>query len=77
MADTIQLHISCLATLARFGRDGEMAVPAGETPETLRQRLNIPREEVNLVFVNGDNAPWDQTLADGDSVSFVPLVGGG
>lgn len=77
MADSIQLEITCLATLARFEPQGKLAVPADETPESLRQRLNMPRDEVNLVFVNGDNSPWDRTLSDGDSVTFVPLVGGG
>lgn len=77
MPDTIELDISCLATLARFEPQGKLTVPAGETPESLRKRLDMPREDVNLAFVNGENAPWDRPLADGDSITFVPLVGGG
>ena len=39
--------------------------------------LGIPHSEVGIIFINGRNASMEQKLADGDSLSLFPLVGGG
>lgn len=77
MSRTARVHVTCLATLAGFQPQEPLEISKGETPENVRRRLGIPRDEVNLVFVNKQYAKWDQPLADGDAVSFIPLVGGG
>ena len=39
--------------------------------------LDIPEPEVGIIFINGRNASIDQVLAEGDTLSIFPLVGGG
>lgn len=72
-----QVKVRCLATLERFQPEQPVQLEAGETPFALLMRLGLPREEVNLTLVNGERADWDAFLQAGDTVTFVPLVGGG
>ena len=39
--------------------------------------LAIPVEEVGVILINGRHASLDQTVAEGDTLSLFPLVGGG
>ena len=39
--------------------------------------LNIPEPEVCIIFINGRGADLDQVLAEDDTLSLFPLVGGG
>jgi sulfur-carrier protein len=39
--------------------------------------LGIPDAEVGIIFINGRSAVMDQVLAEGDTLSLFPLVGGG
>ncbi|WP_035107259.1 MoaD/ThiS family protein [Desulfovirgula thermocuniculi] len=50
----------------------EVEIFPGETPGTLMERLGIPPEEVEAVFVNGRVERKDCPLQDGDRVAFVP-----
>ena len=53
------------------------ANPSGLLQE-LRHRHPFTLTEKQLkVAVNGEFASWDQALADGDSVVFIPPVAGG
>ena len=46
--------------------------------DELRQRHGLPvRQKTLRLAVNGAFAPWDQVLADGDEVAFLPPVSGG
>jgi molybdopterin converting factor small subunit len=46
------------------------------TVKTLADHVQIPDQNIVLVFVNGRRAEIDRHLADGDRVAFVPAVGG-
>ena len=39
--------------------------------------LGIPEADVGIVLVNGQHAALEGSLKDGDSLSLLPLVGGG
>ena len=60
-----------------------LQVPEGSTPETCFEQLaeGFPRARALrrslAVAVNDDYADWNQPLADGDAVSFIPPVSGG
>jgi len=73
------IDLKCYATLAPLTPAGANAFPIkeGETVKALAERLNIPLEEVKIVFVNGLAAELDRVLADGDRVGIFPPVGGG
>lgn len=42
------------------------------TAEELRDKLDLPVEHVEAVFINRTIQPMDTTLSDGDRVAFVP-----
>ena len=49
-------------------------------PVTVRDivsELDIPESEVGIIFINGRGADLDQVLAEDDTLSLFPLVGGG
>ncbi|HBI15523.1 MAG TPA: molybdopterin synthase sulfur carrier subunit [Desulfobulbaceae bacterium] len=41
------------------------------------EALGIPDPEVGIIFINGRSGGMDQALAEGDTLSLFPLVGGG
>lgn len=49
----------------------------GTTVSQIAQELSLPDEDVRIVLVNGRHATVDQTLNEGDTLSFFPPVGGG
>jgi len=42
------------------------------TAEELRKRLEIPHEDVEVVFINRLIKPLSTSLSDGDRIAFVP-----
>ncbi len=72
------IQVSCFATLSRYApRDGCLEVPEKATPGLVLDHLEIPREEVKIVFVNGQNAGLDASLKENDRVGIFPAIGGG
>ena len=66
--------------MEKVGKEGVITVEENKGMETaleLVRRLDIPLEEIKLVFVNGAAASLDTVLADGDRVGIFPPVGGG
>jgi sulfur carrier protein ThiS len=51
-----------------------------DTPNSVEQiiaKLNIPREEVISIMVNGYPGKFNSTVNDGDSVTLAKVIGGG
>ena len=73
---TIEMRL--FATL-RIGRSKviPMEVPEGSVVSQLTDALDIPREEIAILLVNGRDGSLDQVLREGDTVSVFPPVGGG
>ncbi len=64
------------------GRSDEALVTAARTPRELYEELKARHPfslapEMLRVAVNAEFGEWTQTLADGDSVVFIPPVAGG
>jgi sulfur carrier protein ThiS len=53
------------------------SIPAGTTVHALLEKLKIPVEEVNLVFINGNYGNLTSILEGGDRLSVFPSLGGG
>jgi len=51
--------------------------PTGTRVVDISSELDIPESEVGIIFINGRNAALGTSLADGDTLSLFPLVGGG
>jgi sulfur carrier protein ThiS len=61
----------------RSGTRLTIEVPEGSTLNDLVTDLDLPREEVKVVFVNGRSQPLEHRLSPGDEVGIFPAVGGG
>ncbi len=79
----ITVQVRLYATLRRHFPDlalGEaMSVELSQdaTVRELLQELELPEEQVKVVFVNGTVRKEDHRLSDGDEVGAFPPVGGG
>lgn len=64
------------------GRDSEKIASGARDPRSLyeeiaaRHRFAFAPEHLR-VAVNGEFAPWDRGLAEGDEIAFLPPVSGG
>ena len=54
-----------------------MDLEPGLNPQLVIDLLQIKRDEVAILLVNGMDGKFDQQLKDGDTVSIFPPVGGG
>lgn len=79
----ISVQVKLFATLRRARPDVPLGQPfpvelrEGATTADLMRTLELPEEEVKLIFVNGRSREPDHVLSDGDEVGIFPPVGGG
>jgi sulfur-carrier protein len=75
--------VKLFATLRRhypeleIGEAMPVTLPERTTVAQLVERLELPKEQVKLVFVNGRVQKGAYVLCDGDEVGMFPPVGGG
>lgn len=74
----MQVKVRLFATL-RNNREKEMMMDLAEgiTVRHIVERLSIPEKEAAIILINGRGARLDQALADNDTLSIFPPVGGG
>jgi molybdopterin converting factor small subunit len=79
----ITVHVKLFATLRRYrpglglGEAFPVELQEGATVGDLVRQLDLPAEEVKIVFVNALFRDLDHILADGDELGIFPPVGGG
>ena len=79
----ITVQVKLFATLRRqypeLGVGERMPVELSDdtTVEQLVEKLDLPDEQVKIVFVNGLVQKEGHRLSDGDEVGLFPPVGGG
>ena len=79
----ITVHVKLFATLRQhrpglgIGEAFAVELPEGTSVQGLLRHLDLPEEQVKIVFVNGLFRPMDHVLADGDELGIFPAVGGG
>lgn len=79
----MRIRVKVFATLGRHlnsagpGMPFEVNMPEGATLADLMNHLNLPREEVKTMFVNGRAQSADWVLKAGDEVGFFPPIAGG
>jgi molybdopterin converting factor small subunit len=63
----------------RIGRFKEEVhdLPPGSTARTVADRLELPTRLLGTVLIGGVHARLDDQLADGDELTFLPILGGG
>jgi molybdopterin synthase sulfur carrier subunit len=55
----------------------EVSLPEGSRLDELVTYLDLPREQVKVIFVNGQIRDLDYHLQPGDEVGIFPPIGGG
>ncbi len=50
---------------------------AGATVADIVANLDLPKEQVKLIFINGRKAELSTVLQEGDRLGLFPPVGGG
>lgn len=55
----------------------EIEVPDGSTAEDVLRILNLPKQEIRLIVVNGRAEKKEAVLKEGDHVEFYPIICGG
>ena len=60
----------------RFNKEVRTIAP-GITVGAIVTELAIAEEEVGVILINGRHGSLDQALAEDDSLSLFPLIGGG
>ncbi len=79
----ITVKVKLYATLRRHFPDlgvGEamsVELSQGTSVKDLIDELELPEEQVKVIFVNGTVRKEDHRLSDGDEVGVFPPVGGG
>ena len=77
---TIKVKVKCFSTLRNAEtcdfKDGtEHALFEGSNVHDLVEKLEIPLEAINIVFVNHKEVDFQTVLSDGDQVAFSPKTG--
>jgi molybdopterin synthase sulfur carrier subunit len=79
----MRVRVKLFATLSRHrpsqpaGAPFEVDLPDGATLEDLVGQLNLPQEEVRVIFVNARAQPLSYVLNSADEVGIFPPIGGG
>ena len=79
----MDIEVNLFASLGRYkppeaGKDfWVISCPEGMTVMELINLLDVPREEVKLIFLNGVHATGETVLTSGDRIGLFPPVGGG
>jgi molybdopterin converting factor small subunit len=77
------VHVKLFATLRRhyphlgIGEPMNVELEVGATIGELVTQLQLPADQVKVVFVNGIVQETEHVLNAGDEVGFFPPVGGG
>jgi molybdopterin converting factor small subunit len=74
----MEIKVRLFATL-REGRGKELMVQMDErpTPQKIIETLDIKKEDVAILLINGRDGSLDKVLEAEDVVSIFPPVGGG
>jgi len=79
----MKIELRLFASLARFMPDKSIKkpyildIPEGTTIGDVFKSINIPEDQVKLIFLNGLHATIDHILKDGDQLGVFPPLGGG
>lgn len=76
---TIQIQIKLFATLSKYMPSGSdhYKVPAGMIAGELAAHLNLPENQMKLIFINGCKRSPNTVLQHKDRIGIFPPVGGG
>ena len=79
MSKKSYIQLQLFASLKKFmpAAANNYAIESGITVGALLTRLDVPEDQIKLVFVDGVKADLATILAGGERVGIFPPVGGG
>lgn len=77
MSPSIRLHLFASLKSRQPSSGPTVAIETGMRMKDLLAQLNIPQDEIKLVFVNGLKADLETRLHGGERVGIFPAIGGG
>ena len=77
----MKVNVKCYATLSdpgacNYKEATSIALGKDSVAGDAASRLNIPENDIKLLFVNGRRAKAETRLVDGDTIGLFPPVGG-
>ena len=77
----MNVNVKCFSRLSElydcgYRESTSVGLPDEAGINAARKEIGIPAEEISIVFVNGIISKKDETLGDGDRLTFVPATGG-
>jgi len=74
----MKITVKLFATL-RTGKFEEKVFDIDNTPDIdyLLNMVNLKREDVAIIFINGRHGDYNTTVTDGDIIALFPPIGGG
>lgn len=76
----MKVNLKCFAELSEgdvcdFTGSDQYEISEGDTVEGLLDRLGMPKEEIQIIFLNNKIVDFDAVLQDGDQLGLAPPVG--
>lgn len=77
----MKISVKCFATLSEadhcdYNQSRILEVAEGSKVGSLISQLNLPENDIKIIFVNGKQVDSDTKLNEGDQVGLFPAVGG-
>ena len=57
--------------------DGPLEIESNQTISQLIEALEIPKERIGIISINGRRADESTRLKDGDALAIFPMIEGG
>ena len=73
---TVTVRLFAALRTGRF-KEGRLELTEGSVVRDVLQHLDIPRETVGILLVNGTRPEPGRRLVQGDVVAVFPALGGG
>jgi molybdopterin converting factor small subunit len=75
----LTIEIKLYATLQPYAPPNASSYPVegGTSIEKIVEALNIPKDQIKLIFSNGVRCDVGAIVQDGDCIGIFPPVGGG
>jgi molybdopterin converting factor small subunit len=77
----MKVHVKCFASLIKdnecnYHNARSFLINAGDTVSDLIRHMDLPPEQIKLIFINGLHGDSDTVLQEGDQVAFAPATFG-
>jgi len=74
----MKITVKLFATL-RTGKfdENEFDIDPGSNINYLLEKIELKREDIAIIFINGKHADYNTTITEGDSIALFPPIGGG